>query len=68
MKKFIPYLYFIFAIIILVDAFQQFFADKEIYRILFSWRTESKYLFLGVKAALALLFITSGISSYKKIK
>lgn len=65
MRKFLPYLYFAFAAIILVDTIQQFLADKEIYRILFGWKTESKYLFLLIKTAIAGLIFTSGLRYFK---
>ncbi len=68
MKKYIPYLYFIFGLILLVDAFTNFFEGKETYKIIFSWYTESKYLYLAIKTSIACAFIYFGLQKYNQLK
>ncbi len=66
MKKIIPYIYIIFALFILIDAFRQFFQNSDIYRIIFNWTTESKYLFLGIKVLFACIILYGGLKKFKK--
>ncbi|WBX71948.1 hypothetical protein [Tenacibaculum retecalamus] len=68
MKKVLPYLYIIIGLFILTATFSQFFQDKESYRVLLSFRTESKYLFLLVRVLFAGWFLVDGIKKLKNIK
>ena len=65
MKKFIPYVYIGIGIMILIEAFFQFFQDKELYRILFNWNTESKYVYLSVKLLIAAIILYGGLRRLK---
>ncbi|TYP98266.1 hypothetical protein C7447_103437 [Tenacibaculum adriaticum] len=68
MKKLFPYLYILFGLYILVEGFLQYFQDKELYLIIFSWTTESKYLFILIKILFACIFFVGGINGLKKLK
>lgn len=61
MKKIIPFIYFAFAGFILIDGIRQYFSNLEIYRIIFSWTTESKYVFILVKILFTAVFVIGGI-------
>lgn len=65
MKKLIPYVYIGIGIIILIETFFQFFQDKDLYRILFNWNTESKYVYLLVKLLIAALILYGGLRRLK---
>lgn len=66
MRKFIPYIYILFAALILFDAFKQFLEERDIYRIIFNWTTESKYFFAGVKVLFATIILYGGVKRFKK--
>ncbi len=66
MKKFWPVLYLIVGIFILINTFIRFFEDYETYRLIFSFKTESKYVFLLFRVLIASYFIVSGIKKLKK--
>ena len=68
MKKLFPYLYFVFGLYILIEGFLQYSLDKGLYRIIFSWTTESKSLFILVKILFACIFFAGGYKGLKKLK
>lgn len=65
MQKLIPILYFAFGFFILFDGIAQFVADKELYRIIFSWTTENKYTFILVKTLFAVIFFLGGYRKFQ---
>ena len=68
MRKIIPYLFIAFGIFILIGSFSEFLRDKDIYRVLLSWHTENKYLFILVKFFIASLFLVTGYQKLKRFK
>ncbi|MFY0631244.1 MAG: hypothetical protein JXR05_12740 [Flavobacteriaceae bacterium] len=60
-KKLLPYVYFIVAILWLIDAFQRFFETSEIYYLIFSLSTTNKYGFIAFKIGFAILIIAAGV-------
>jgi hypothetical protein len=66
MKKAIPFIYIGFGFFILVGTIFQFFQDQEIYRVLFNFETENKYIFLLVRVLFSSWFLIDGIKRLKK--
>ncbi len=66
MKKFWPVLYLIVGIFIVINTFIRFFEDYEAYRLIFSFTTESKYIFLLFRTLIASYFIVSGIKKLRQ--
>lgn len=67
-KKFVPYAYFIVAVLLGISGFTGFFDDKEKYALLFGASTSSKYIFLGFRIVLALLIVLAAIQRLKQSK
>ncbi|MBL4606159.1 MAG: hypothetical protein JKY02_11015 [Flavobacteriaceae bacterium] len=61
LKKLPPYIYFVVAILWLIDAFQRFFEDPELYYLIFSLTTTSKYGFIAFKVIFAILIVVAGV-------
>ncbi|QXP76338.1 hypothetical protein H0I31_01595 [Tenacibaculum sp. AHE15PA] len=68
MKKVLPFIYIVIGLFILIVTFSQFFKDQESYRVLLSFRTESKYIFLLVRVLFASWFLIDGIKRLKQSK
>ncbi|WGH76595.1 hypothetical protein P8625_05400 [Tenacibaculum tangerinum] len=66
MKKVLPFLYLVIGIVILVSTFNTLFQEKTIYRVLFSFTTENKYVFVGVRLLFASWFIVDGIKKLQQ--
>ncbi|MDY0779880.1 hypothetical protein [Tenacibaculum sp. IB213877] len=68
MRKIIPYLYIAFGLIILVDTATQVLANKQVYKIIFSWQTESRLVFILVKSLFAFVFMFYGYNRLRLVK
>ena len=66
MKKLIPFIYFLAAVFLIINAFLIFSKDQESYRLIFSITTESKYSFLSFRVVFALLVIWAGANRLKR--
>jgi len=66
MKKVMPFIYIIIGLFILGGTFPKFFNEQEEYRVLFNFKTESKYLFLFVRLLFAGWFLIDGIKKLKQ--
>jgi hypothetical protein len=67
-KQFFPYLYFVGAIFILISAISRYSQDVEKYRIIFSFHTEDKNVYLTVRVVIAILIVIAGIAALKRAK
>lgn len=68
MKKILPLLYIVIGLFILIATFSQFFKNHETYRVLLSFRTENKYVFLLVRVLFASWFLIDGIKKLNQKK
>ena len=59
-KKYAPYFYFILGLLWLINGFQRFAQDRDIYRIVFGFTTENKYYFIVFKIIVGLIIIYAG--------
>jgi hypothetical protein len=66
MTKYLPYLYFGGAIFLAISAYNQYSQDLDSYRLLFSFRTEDKFTFLLVRAAVVAIIFLFGIRAMKR--
>lgn len=66
MKKLIPFIYFLAAAFLIVNAFMIYLKDQETYRLIFSFTVEDKTTFLAFRVVFALLIIWAGINRLKK--
>ena len=68
MKKIIPFIYIVIGLFILVGTFALFFRNQEMYRILFNFKTENKYIAILVRLLFASWFLIDGIKKLKQVK
>ena len=68
LKKLLPYIYFIVAILWFIDAFQRFFESSELYYLIFSLTTTNKYGFIAFKVGFGLLIIAAGVRRLQMLK
>ncbi|MGB1042466.1 MAG: hypothetical protein ACPGU6_03660 [Tenacibaculum sp.] len=66
MKKALPYIYIIIGVFIIIGTFIQFFKNQESYRVLLSFRTENRYLFLIIRGLFAGWFLADGMKRLKQ--
>jgi len=67
-KKLIPYIYFLVAILWMIEAFQRFFETSTEYFLIFSLSTTNKYGYLAFKVIFAILIISAGVRRLKMNK
>lgn len=65
MKKALPYIYIIIGLLIIFFTVISFLQNKETYRIILSFETESKYLFLIGRGLFAGWFLADGLNKLK---
>jgi len=59
-KKYVPYLYFVLGLLWLINGFQRFAQDRDIYKIVFGLTTENKYYFITFKVIVGLIILYAG--------
>ncbi|WP_435263582.1 hypothetical protein [Tenacibaculum sp. nBUS_03] len=65
MKKILPYLYIVIGVFIIVGTINNVLQEKSSYRVLLNFHTESKLIFLAVRALFASWFLFDGIKKLK---
>ncbi|CAL2081833.1 conserved protein of unknown function [Tenacibaculum sp. 190524A02b] len=65
MNKILPYLYIFIGIVIIIGTISAISQERESYRLLLSFQTESKLVFLLVRALFASWFLFDGIKKLK---
>lgn len=65
MGKALPYIYFLAAIVWLIDGFILFFKNLETYRIFMNYTMDNKYGFIAFKILFALLLIWAGVRRFR---
>ncbi|WP_188599379.1 hypothetical protein [Polaribacter pacificus] len=68
MKKIIPYIYFIIGISFVVKGFYALFNEQEIYYLIFSLQTESKWIYILFNLFFGGLILYTGIRRLKSLK
>lgn len=66
MTKALPYIYIGIGAMILLGTIATFLQKQEVYRVLFSFQTENKYIFLIVRSLFAGWFIFDGVKRLKE--
>lgn len=67
MKYTIGIIYIAIGIFMAYITVSEYLADKEIYRIILSYTTESRNTFLGIRGGIALIIVLMGMQKIKKI-
>ncbi len=68
MKKAIPFLYIVVGLSFVVKGFYAFFNEQEIYYLIFSLKTESRYIYILFNLFFGGLILYSGIGRLKSLK
>jgi|GEM_PF-6635138 hypothetical protein len=68
MKKILPYIYVIVGVSFVIKGFYAFFTDYEIYYLIFSLKTESKYVYILFNLFFGGLILFNGIGKLKNLK
>lgn len=67
MKKILPYIYIAIGTLVIISTVHSILQNKESYRVLFNFYTESKFLFLMARGLFASWFLFDGIKKLKEI-
>lgn len=67
-SKYAPYLYFILAILLLINTIDYFNKDLKEYQIIFNFTVDNKYSYAVYKSILIVLIIFLGFLRLKKNK
>jgi len=68
MKKIFPYIYIIVGISFIIKGLNAFFAEYDIYYLIFSLKTESKYIYILFNLFFGGLILFNGIGRLKNLK
>ncbi|MDG2193877.1 MAG: hypothetical protein P8K77_03285 [Polaribacter sp.] len=68
MKKILPYLYIIVGISFIIKGFYAFSTEYDIYYLIFSLKTESKYIYIAFNLFFGGLILYNGIGRLKNLK
>ena len=66
--KYIPYIYFVIAGLLLMNSIEEFQKEQDSYRIMFSFETESSTTFLTIRIVFIVLIILAGFVRLKRLR